>query len=59
MVAGEWVSKTAQGVTLRWDYGEVSFARREIARVVDGRQLEGEGDVLRPARVTNTQAAQQ
>ena len=48
IVTGELVERTAEALTLRWDYGEVTFQSNEIARVVEGRQVEGEQDVVLP-----------
>jgi len=52
VVTGELVSRTAQGVVLRWEYGEVAFSNQDISRLVSGRQIEGEDDVVLPAAVT-------
>jgi len=48
VVTGELVNETPEQVTLRWDYGDVDFRRREIKRMVAGRQEVGEDDILLP-----------
>lgn len=42
VVTGELVERTREAVTLRWDYGDVTFQAAEIARLVEGRELEGD-----------------
>jgi len=43
-ISGELVSKTAQEVVLRVDYGTVGFQRAEIQRIVQGTQPAGGSD---------------
>lgn len=50
-VTGELVSESADGVTLRWDYGEVTFSRVDITRVEKGQQVETEDDIIFPPSV--------
>lgn len=49
VVSGELVSDTPEQVVLRWDYGEVPFARAEIAQLTRGRA--GVLDVVLPTKV--------
>jgi len=48
VVTGELVSDTPSTVTLRWDYGDVDFRRREIKRMVTGKHETGENDITLP-----------
>ncbi|HAM40940.1 MAG TPA: hypothetical protein DDX89_03745 [Candidatus Omnitrophica bacterium] len=48
MVTGELVRESAEGVTLRWDYGEVAFSREEVTRTVKGRQIQTPDDIVLP-----------
>ena len=41
IVTGDLVKETPETVTLRWEYGDVSFARNEIKRQADGEAAEG------------------
>ncbi len=40
VVTGDLVEETPEHVTLRWEYGDVRFARREITRQVSGAAAE-------------------
>lgn len=48
MVTGELVRESAEGVILRWDYGEAAFSREEITRTVKGRQIKTPDDIVLP-----------
>lgn len=48
MVTGELVRESAEGVTLRWDYGEAAFSRGEIIQMVKGRQIKTPDDIVLP-----------
>jgi len=50
-VTGELVKQTDDAVTLRWDYGDVTFSRQEIQRIVRGREVEEEDDIVLPQSV--------
>jgi hypothetical protein len=48
MVTGELVRESAEGVTLRWDYGEAAFSLGEITQMVKGRQIKTPDDIVLP-----------
>lgn len=52
VVTGDLVEETPEQVTLRWEYGDVSFARHEIKRQVGGKAVEGD-DIVLPASATD------
>ncbi|MBI3009724.1 MAG: DUF1570 domain-containing protein [Candidatus Omnitrophica bacterium] len=47
-VTGELVSETAHEVTLRWEYGDVSFQRSEIKQLIRGKEGTGEDGLVMP-----------
>ncbi len=48
VVTGSLVEETPQKITLRWDYGNVSFRRTEIQRIVRGKQATKEDPLTIP-----------
>ena len=46
VVTGELVRRTADTITLRWEYGDVTFHKDEVAGILKGRRIEGEQDIV-------------